>query len=104
MTSTTTIIARLDALDAGDVGLFRTSEGSVGAHMPPVEIRTPTVLCSFCGYGETPDEALHALWQLVEDLDGNECILVRGPGDERRYYVWNGASWKPTRRYAEATA
>lgn len=88
------IIAAFDALDAGDVGLFLTIDGGVGARLACVNIRDEYTVNSLCGYGETPDDAVTELWLRATNLTVTQCILIRN-GSDRRGVTWNGMAWKP---------
>jgi hypothetical protein len=94
MASLVEIIARFDALDAGDVGLFLCTDGQIGAHIPTVDIRAEYTLKSLTGYAETVEEAITALWDQALGIERDECLLIRHQG-ERRAVRWNGAAWKP---------
>jgi hypothetical protein len=89
------IIGRLDALDAGDVGLFLCSDGDIGAHISGVSVKGDGVSISLTGYGATAEAALIALWGEIETLPRSQYLIIRVNGSERRAVRWNGHAWKP---------
>jgi hypothetical protein len=59
-------------------------------------------LGSITGNGDTPQQAISALWEQARDLGKSSLFIVHDPpGGPRRHFRWAGFMWKELPREAQ---